>query len=57
MPHYFGPPAVRRSSRYEILEDAAIKDMVCEPTYNAVKVGRYLGTVYLNITCSVCHNV
>ena len=38
MPHYFGPPAERRSSRYDAIEEAARADMVCEPTYQAAKV-------------------
>lgn len=40
MPHYFGPPAERRSYRYEAIEEAARADMVCEPTYQAAKVTR-----------------
>ena len=38
MPHYFGPPGERRSSRYEVIEGRAVGDMACEPTYEAVKV-------------------
>ena len=45
MPHYFGPPAERRSSRYDAIEEAARADMVCEPTYQAAKVTRNLVSV------------
>lgn len=47
MPHYFGPPGERRSSRYEAIEEAARADMVCEPTYQAAKVSINLPAMYI----------
>ena len=62
MPYYFGPPSVRLSSRYEIIEDKATADMVCEPTYDAVKVStkmytRYYGQINKSLNTSTAQAV
>ena len=55
MPHYFGPPGERQSSRYDILEERAILDMVCEPTFQAVKViGVIIDNIYIIDGAIIC---